>query len=159
MTIQSNQIDNRTSPVLAIKLPANRQQRRPLEREIESLLPDFIALEKMFLDDLYSDEYDDLNYGTLFRYYQHKFNILCDRIERKRKLKYTEINRDYWAEMYHPIERAPGKAPWIRIPSTNISVLPSSILIGIRGYDVMEISEEAIREGKLTTTTTNKSQN
>jgi hypothetical protein len=94
-----------TEKLLVSKVPLdNRREKRRFLFDCEVIMPDLIAIELRFADDLFNDA--NASYRDLYRFYLDQFRVTCAMmlLAKRRHLSSTMINHDYWAKVYGPVE-------------------------------------------------------
>ena len=83
--------------------PINREEKRLFDREYEKVVKELLFIDFKFVAELFGDE-DWVSYQQLFTHYNAMYKEVATKLIRTTKLKFLEVNPDYFWQEYKPIE-------------------------------------------------------
>ena len=77
----------------------NRQNRKAFEKEIDIIQP-LGRLEASFEKMLFSDEFENIDYGYIYTEFNDRYQKLCKTLERKYNFRYFSLNHFFIKNKY-----------------------------------------------------------
>ena len=83
--------------------PTSRDEKRLLDREYEKVVKELLHVDFHFISCLFDDDMDE-SYQELFTRFNNAYKQIAANIKKSAKLKFIEVNENYFYQEYRPIE-------------------------------------------------------
>lgn len=82
--------------------PSNREEKRLFDREYERVVKELLPVDFKFLAELFGDDIE--TYKELFTKFNTLYKATAEHLKKNGKLKFIEVNADYFYNEYKPLE-------------------------------------------------------